>query len=78
MQGKKEKEKQGKAKDQPISKPTEALLVKLKEDMAITPFLQEKFQAAIEEGLKEIVHRRPDDPVKFLGEFLLKKSQQIK
>jgi hypothetical protein len=37
------------------------------EEVGITTFIEEKFQIHIQEGLKEIVHNRPDDPVKFLG-----------
>lgn len=35
--------------------------------MGISAFIEEKFQVHIQEGLKEIVHKRPEDPIKYLG-----------
>jgi hypothetical protein len=45
--------------------------------MGITDFLEEKFRAVVEEGLKEIVHNRPEDPIRYLGEYLIAKSNKI-
>ena len=43
--------------------------------MTIRPYLESNFQEAINEGLKEVMKQRPDDPIQFLGNFLLVKSK---
>ena len=35
--------------------------------MSIADFLEQKFKKVVESGLKEIVHKRPEDPIKYLG-----------
>ena len=52
--------------------------MKLREEMGITDFLEEKFRLVVEEGLKEILDTRPEDPIKALGEYLVQKSKEVK
>ena len=54
------------------------MMSKLKLNMSIAPMLEDKLAKVIEEGLKEVVHHRPEDPVKFLGKFFLEKAEQQK
>ena len=47
---------------------------KKKLSSTINPFLQQNFQSLISEGLNEVMKKMPDDPIKYLGEYFLKKA----
>ncbi|EMG46431.1 hypothetical protein G210_3320 [Candida maltosa Xu316] len=45
---------------------------------SVRRYLNEHVTKALLEGLKEVGHVKPEDPLKYLGEFLITKSQESK
>lgn len=42
--------------------------------VSIKPFLDDNLRDILDEGLKKIAKERPENPIKFLGNFLISKS----
>ena len=46
------------------------------QEITIRPYLEKNFQETLDEGLRQLLKNKPDDPIKFLGNFLLERAKK--